>query len=209
MLLLAAQVVVGSVVLALGALGALHVLKSNLHPFRTMISQYAIGRHGWLMFVCFAGFAMASLSLVVVLASGSSSLLLRVGLIFLAAAGIGLGVAALCPMDPVSTPRDQMSFRGRLHGFAFLGGVPCMLLAVLMLSLSLDVHPGHVLLIAITAVIWLSFASMIAIMVMVGPGKEPDPNGPERFLGGANRLFMVGYGLWLVTAAWPMLAAQT
>ena len=117
-------------------------------------------------------------------------MLRRAGLVFLGVAGIGLGAAALCPMDPVSTPREQMSLRGKLHGFAFLGGVPCMLL------------------ISTAAVIWLSFATMIAIMVVVGPGKEPNPDGPERFLGVANRLFMVGYGLWLVIAAWPMLAAR-
>jgi hypothetical protein len=43
-----------------------------------------------------------------------------------------------------------------------------------------------------------------AIMLMVGPGKAPDPHGPERFLGFPNRLFMVAYGAWPTVAAWPV-----
>lgn len=43
-------------------------------------------------------------------------------------------------------------------------------------------------------------------MVMVGPGKQPNPNGPEGFLGLPNRLFMVGYGVWLAAAAWLMVS---
>jgi hypothetical protein len=33
--------------------------------------------------------------------------------------------------------------------------------------------------------------TMIAVMLIVGPGKAPIPKGPERFLGAPNRLFMV------------------
>jgi hypothetical protein len=45
---------------------------------------------------------------------------------------------------------------------------------------------------------------MIAIMLVVGPGKPPHPKGPERFLGWPNRAFMIAYGVWLMVAAWPM-----
>jgi hypothetical protein len=82
--------------------------------------------------------------------------------------------------------------------------VPCQLLAVLLLSLALghsDVSPA---LLGLTAVIWISLAIVIAIMLIVGPGTSPNPHGPERFLGAPNRLFMVAYGIWLMVAAWPM-----
>ena len=45
---------------------------------------------------------------------------------------------------------------------------------------------------------------LIAIMLIVGSGKSTNPNGPERFLGFPNRLFMVAYGVWLMVVAWPM-----
>jgi uncharacterized protein DUF998 len=130
----------------------------------------------------------------------------RIGLAFLLAAAVGLAMAARFPMDAVSTPRDQMSFNGRMHGVAFMIGVPCQILAVLLLSLALgnQTAQASLPLLALTAVVWLSLAAMIAVMLIVGPGKPPNPRGPERFLGFPNRLFMVAYGVWLMVAAWPM-----
>jgi hypothetical protein len=60
------------------------------------------------------------------------------------------------------------------------------------------------LLLVFTSAIWLNLAIMITIMLMVGPGKPPNPDGPEKFLGLPNRLFIVAYGLWLMAAAWPI-----
>jgi hypothetical protein len=93
-----------------------------------------------------------------------------------------------------------------MHGVAFLIGVPCQILAVLLLSVALGSQPSHASLplLMLTAVVWLSLAIMIAIMLIVGPGKAPNPNGPERFVGWPNRLFMIAYGVWLMVVAWPM-----
>jgi hypothetical protein len=52
---LAARGVIGSAALAVFALAALHILKPDVHPSRTMISQYALGRHGWVMALCVRG----------------------------------------------------------------------------------------------------------------------------------------------------------
>jgi hypothetical protein len=77
---------------------------------------------------------------------------------------------------------------------------------VLLLSLVLgkQAPQASLTLLGLTAVIWLSLAVVITVMLIVGPGKPPNPDGPERFLGWPNRLFMVAYGLWLMVAAWPM-----
>ena len=194
--LLAARAVIGAAALALIALAALHILKPDIHPSRTMISQYALGRHGWVMALCFAAFGTASACLFAALIAHVPSLLGRIGLAFLAAAAVGLAMAARFPMDAVSTPREQMSFTGKMHGVAFTIGVPCQVLAVLLLSLSLgsQTSDASLPLLALAAVVWLSLIVMITIMLIVGPGKAPNPNGPERFLGFPNRLFIVAYG---------------
>jgi hypothetical protein len=194
-------------VLALSALAALHVLKPEIRPSSTMISQYALGRHGWLMSLCFAAFAGASACSFVALLASVPTLLGRVGLAFLLTTAIGLAMASRFPMDPVSTAPEQMSSSGRMHGVSFLIGVPSQILATLLLSLALSTQrvPTSVFLLALTGAIWLSLAAMITIMLMVGPGKEPNPDGPERFLGLPNRLFMVAYGVWLIVAAWPLV----
>jgi len=117
-----------------------------------------------------------------------------------------LVMAARFPMDPVSTPPAQMSHSGRMHGLAFMLGVPSMVLAVLVLSFALGDQVAYAgwLLMTIAAVIWLSLIIMIAIMLMVGPGKPPDSNGPERFVGVPNRSLMVAYAAWLIVVAWPI-----
>jgi hypothetical protein len=99
-----------------------------------------------------------------------------------------------------------MSFSGKMHGVSFLIGVPSQILAVLLLSVAFGNQTSYasLLLLGLTAIVWVSLGVMIAIMVMVGPGKAPNPKGPERFLGLPNRLFMVGYGMWLIVSAWPI-----
>ena len=152
------------------------------------------------------GLAAASGCLFAALTPHVSSVLGWTGLALLLAAAVGLAMAARFPMDPVSTPPAQMSFSGRMHGVAFMIGVPCQLFAVLLLSLVLgkQASQASLTLLGLTAVIWLSLAVVITVMLIVGPGKPPNPDGPERFLGWPNRLFMVAYGLWLMVAAWPM-----
>jgi hypothetical protein len=204
--ILAARAVIGAAALALIALAALHILKPDLDPSRTMISQYALGPYGWIMALCFAAFAAASACLFAALIADVPSILGRIGLVVLLAASVGLAMAAMYPMDPVSTATAQMSFTGRMHGVSFMIGVPGMVLAVLLLSIALRKQTTHASLplLPLTGVVWLSLVVMIAIMLMVGPGKPPNPNGPERFLGWPNRMLMVAYAVWLMVAAWPV-----
>ena len=203
--MLAARAVIAAAALALVALAALHVLKPEIHPSRSMISQYALGRHGWVMALCFATFAAGSAFLFAALVADLTSLHGRIGLTLLLAASVGLAMAARFPMDPVSTPPAQLSLSGRMHSIAFMVGVPCQVLAVLLLSVALAQRTSHAALplLVLTAVVWASLVAMITIMVIVGPGKPPNPDGPERFLGFPNRLFMVAYGVWLMVTAWP------
>src|SRR5205809_843588 len=140
--LLAARAVIGAAALAVTALATLHILKPDVHPSQNMISLYALGRHGWVMALCFAAFATATACLFAALVAHVSSLLGSIGLAFLLLAAVGLAMAALFPMDPVSTPA-QMSFSGRMHGVSFLIGVPCQILSVLLLSVALGNNTSY------------------------------------------------------------------
>ena len=204
--LYAAQAAIVAAAVSLVTLAALHILKPDLHPSRTMISQYALGPYGRVMALCFAAFGVASGSLALAMVPYVRSLGGRIGIALLLTAAVGLVMAARFPMDPVSTPPAQMSRSGRMHGVAFLLGVPSMVLAVLVLSFALDGQVSYAgwLLKTVAAVIWISLIVMIGIMLKVGPGKPPDPNGPERFVGVPNRLLMVAYAVWLMVAAWPV-----
>ena len=105
--------------------------------------MYALGRHGWVMTLCFAAFGTASACLFAALVAQMPSLPGRTGLAFLLAAAVAGALAARYPMDPVSTPPAQRSFTGKMHGVAFMIGVPCQVLAVLLLSLGLGKQTSH------------------------------------------------------------------
>ena len=98
--LLAARAAIGAAALALIALAALHILKPEVRPSRNMISLYALGRHGWVMALCFAAFGAAGACLFVALIAHVPSLLGRTGLAFLLAAAVAGALAARSPMDP-------------------------------------------------------------------------------------------------------------
>src|SRR6185295_9316919 len=143
--LVAARAVIGATALAVSALATLHILKPDVHPSRNMISLYALGRFGWVMALCFASFAAATACLFAALVAHVSSLLGGIGLALLLLAAVGLAMAARFPMDPVSTPRAQRSFSGKMHGVSFLIGVPCQILSVLLLSVALSNHASYAL----------------------------------------------------------------
>jgi hypothetical protein len=197
---IAARGAIAGAAIALLALAVLHLVRPDLEPSRHMISEYAIGPHGWIMTLCFAAFAVASAALLVSLIGIVHTPLGWVGLVALAAAVVGLGFGAAFPMDPVSTTPDTMSFSGRMHGVGFMVGVPGEILAVLLLSLALRGQPGWegLPLLWLTAVVWVSLAVMAwALMNFM---KQPD--GPT-IMGWANRLLMIGYAAWIMLAAWP------
>ena len=200
---IAARGAIGAAALALLALGALHILRPDLDPSRQMISEYAIGRFGWLMTFCFALFAVASGSLFVALMGNTSTLVGRIGLIFLLVAATGLAMGAAFHTDPISTAPDAMTFSGRMHGVSFMIGVPGVLFATLLLSFALRTHETWVglPLLSLTAIIWLSLAVMAVAIVVTMKHLGVDVSS---IVGWTNRLFMAGYALWVIIVAWPM-----
>ena len=84
-----AQAAIWTTVVALLALVALHVASPELAPSWRMVSEYANGRHGWLLSVFFATWAIGTWALAASLVPLATTTLGRVGLAFLVLAGIG------------------------------------------------------------------------------------------------------------------------
>lgn len=168
-----------------------------------MISEYAIGRFGWLMTVCFALFAAASASLFLALMGNTSTLVGRIGLIFLLVAATGLAMGAAFRTDPLSTAPEAMTFSGRMHGVSFMIGVPGVLVATLLLSFALRTHETWIglPLLSLMAITWLSLAAMAIAIAVTMKHLGVDVSS---IVGWTNRLFMAGYALWVIVVAWPM-----
>ncbi len=83
---LAAQIAIAGAVIAVLALAALIFVRADLNPSQHMISEYAIGGHGWIITVAFFGFAIASAGLLVALTGVVQGPLGWLGLLCLLAA---------------------------------------------------------------------------------------------------------------------------
>jgi len=90
-----------------------------------------------------------------------------------------------------------------MHGVAFMLGVPSELISTLVVSLALRdqaLGKGSPLLI-LAALVWISLIVMgVSLMAWMQAGAT----GPAVF-GIPNRAFMIGFALWVIATAWPLV----
>jgi uncharacterized protein DUF998 len=117
------------------ALIALHILRPDLAPSRTMISRYAVGPYGGLMTSAFVAAAIADLMLLLgLLRVGPTALGARAAEVVLGIRMVGLLTSAVFPMD---VPPAPATLAGSIHEVSFMVNVPCSVLAALLLATSL------------------------------------------------------------------------
>jgi hypothetical protein len=194
---IAAGVTFGGAVAFLLILAALHVLKPQLDPSWCLISEYAIGRHGWLMLLAFVSLSASCFALL---------FMLGFSLGWVALAGVALGPlgSALFIADPTATPWASQTSFGRLHTvFAslFVLGFPPAT-TIVGWNLSGDKTPASTqsLLAWISLMVWAGFLLFIGSVIFYGAPKCRF--GPQVRIGWQNRLMMVIYSMWLMIVAW-------
>lgn len=201
---IAARAAFGGGLIALLLLAALHVLRPDLESSSHFISEYAVGAHGWVMALSFFSLAVGCAGILVVLVPRIKSVAGRIGLVSMLAAAVGLTMATFFPMDPITVAPENSSFSGKMHGVAAMIGNPGFMIGALLLGLALrqdpDWAPVRSLLLAMTAVIWISFVLMILFMISM---MQQDGASPTSAIGWANRLLWAAYCAWLMLAAWP------
>jgi hypothetical protein len=114
----AAAFVVMATIYSMATIVFIHVLRPGDDPLASPISQYAVGRFGYLMTACLLLWGLAGWALAAALSRGPSGLApSRVGFGLWVVFGAGLVVAAFVPVD---VPYDMwnMSPTGKVHVFA-------------------------------------------------------------------------------------------
>jgi Protein of unknown function (DUF998) len=120
------------------ALLLLHVLRPEYAPAHHFISDYAVGRYGWVMTTWFLAMSCGCLMLALGLVrSGPNLIAARIGTFLLGVASIGSVVSAIFPTD-VRLPETTT---GEIHFISFLVNISSLLLAILLLSLSFGSQP--------------------------------------------------------------------
>jgi Protein of unknown function (DUF998) len=179
-------------------LGSLHVVQPELDPRWRFISEYALGRAGWLMTAAFVTLAVSLLAAVVALARAVRTWPGRVGLVLLVVAAVGVLVAAVFPTDPITAPVEAQTTAGRLHNLgASLDWSPVgMLLLAWSLGRTTTWRPWRTRL--------LVAAAVPAVLTLVFTGAAAAAGGhfgPGTYAGLVGRLMLASYLGWFVTVA--------
>jgi len=173
------------------ALLLLHILRPDYAPTKYMISDYANGRHGWVMTTCFLALSCGCLMLLLGLVrSGPTSVAARIGMVLLGIASIGMVVAAIFPTDPEGAP---LSRSGYIHGISFLPNVVSIILATVLLSVSFGSHPlwraYRRTAVTVASLVVLAFVLQFFTLVLGAPPGLP------------NRIFITVLLAWLLTTS--------
>jgi hypothetical protein len=182
-----ATVAISCLVYSALALILLHLLRPDYPPVSHMISDYAVGRYGWIMTTWFIGMSISCLMLALGLKqSGPNTMLATLGAILLGVASAGLLVSAAFPTDLDDAPTTQA---GHIHTISFLLNVASILIATVLTSLSFGRHPRwrsyRATALTLAAFILVAFVIQFLTLHRGAP------------YGLANRLFVALLFLWL------------
>jgi hypothetical protein len=186
---------------------ALHVVSPEFQPSWRMISEYALGRHKWLITAFFYLWGLSSLLLSLLLWHAVTAWWGMLGVVLLLVSAGGEIMGGL------------FDVKHRWHGLSFALGVPALPIAALLIGYDLaDAegfrrHGGTILL--STHATWASLVVMaVAMGVMfagfkrAGIAMDPNaaplervPDGVVALGGYANRLLILCYVGWLIVVA--------
>jgi len=202
---IATKLSIASMGLFLLILLGLHFLKPEYDPVWRFISEYALGKYGWLMSLDFFLVALSSFCFMIAAWDETRSITGRIGQVLLGISALGMAVAAMFTTDPITTPAVEMTHSGKMHALG--GQLNLTPLAVLFLSFSINKRKGWKqvrLPLGITAILTLIATIGFAASVAAARGEF----GPGTYAGLFGRLLMVGFGAWIIIAGVHMLRLQ-
>ena len=191
-------------VVALVFLAALHLLSPEFDPSWRMVSEYAMGKYGWVLSLMFIAWAVSSWALVYAVWSHVRTRAGKIGLGFLVAAGVG---EAMASVFDISHP---------LHGLAGMIGILSLPVAAMLISVSLSGSAAWS--VARKAILWTANLTWISVVLMAASfillivtytqaGGEMTsqvtalPSGVIAVVGWANRFLIIAYCVWVMIVA--------
>jgi Protein of unknown function (DUF998) len=203
----AARLSIAGASLFLVLLALLHFLKPEFDPSWRMISEYEIGRFGWLMTLAFLSVALSSVSLFVAIRSQVHTRAGKIGLVILLISALGMTMGGIFTSDPMTATKDQLTMHGNLHGVGGLLGIPTFPIAAMLITFSLLRNRAWAS--APKALVWTAHFTWLSLGLFIGTTaillSLRGGFGPDVPIGWPNRLLMVAYCAWLITVAWSTL----
>jgi hypothetical protein len=188
---------------------ALHAIKPEYAPSWRFISEYAVGRNGWIMTVAFLVWAASCAALAVAMRHEVRNLPGKVGVAVLLIVAGALVAAGLFPQDPVTIKPAEATTGGAIHAIASMIGIPGIPLAAMLISSSVWRNnpawaPHRALVMGTAHATWISLALMAGYLMWAVPRAGGFTS--EVWAGWMNRLVVASYLLWQITLATRVIA---
>jgi len=201
-----AYVSISSGMLFIILLVALHFLEPEFNPSLHQISEYELGRYGWVMSIAF--FSLGTSVLAMLLSTWSSTTSRR-GLVgrwwFLAISIAFFGAGIFYPYNPPT-------YASYLHGICGILIVVTFPIATSFYNSGL-VHsqawPGSRRALSwMTWLVWLGLLFFVGSTVILGVLSGPVSRTEATLLiGWQNRFMILTYALWPMIAVWPAISS--
>lgn len=180
-----------------------HIVNTTIDPTWQPISEYALGKIGWLMNIAFMLLGLSFLAIGIYVFTNIKSLGAKIGGILLMFSSIGSFLAGIFNTDPVGTLPEQMTISGNIH-VAAAGLLGFMILSTFFITYQfykLDkLRPFRTsALMATILVLILEIGMILAMAIYLS-----DTNGmltPETPIGGIGRLVILACSIWVIIIA--------
>lgn len=175
----------------------LHFIKPEIDPSWNFISEYQVGRYGWLMQTAFISLGLSCTFLAIGLWK-ELNIIGKIGLILLIISAVGMFIGGIFKTDPLNTAPEFQTMSGKLHQTgAMLDQIP---FAALLISIALlkkkDWKIKKWLLGSALVFVWIGFIYFIGSIQSQFP--EDGIFGPDILVGWPNRLMITTQALWIV-----------
>ena len=182
----------------------LHFLKPELDPSWRVISEYEIGRYGWLMRLAFFCWGSSVFVLLVSLWGSLPTISGKVGYVWLGLIGVALFGAGIFVTNAITdtTPSTANSLHTLCGAFVILTFPIASLLVVASLRRNTAWNTTRHYRFWVQILVWLSmFMFFGAIIVSNAINPSAGRVGPEVYLGWPNRFMVIVYNVWIIIIA--------
>ncbi|MFM7077815.1 MAG: DUF998 domain-containing protein [Planctomycetaceae bacterium] len=199
----AATLAIAAVVAFLVMLAALHALRRDVDPSWHFISEYEIGRHGWVMRLAFLVLAAANLAVMAAVRPAVGGIAGSIGLALFFVGTVGTVLAGLFVSDAITTTPAMASPSGRMHnlgGSLGLAGIVGTWILSAALLRAESWRPARLSVAIATAIVTLGFlVAFVSIATLAA--RSGGVFGPDVPVGWPNRVGILSGCVWLVIVA--------
>lgn len=188
----------------------LHVIKADLDPSWHFISEYEIGKHGWIMQAAFLVLSLGNAALIAAIGNCMTGIWGRIGTFLFLVGTIGTVLGGIFITDPVNTAPEAVTTSGKLHnlgGALGLAGFLGTLIYSVKLLRSDSWRSRRRAVLLATAILILGFlVSFVSIVTIAS--QHGGIFGPDTPVGWPNRLGILSGCAWLMIVSWHATGAK-